>query len=353
MALRLHICMRESFSRSGGLHSYALSLAKGQELLGLEPAIIDNISATGQYGVAYGHLDVDRKEGENSYAHYHFAYGALPFVIPNRAPWKDLPRVYHFHGPWFMEGMVQKNSKIKTRLKRFIESSVYSKFSTFIVASDFFGKILSREFGIDMSRIHTVYPGVDTDRFSFASSTRNARELLGFDPDIATAVTVRRLEPRMGLEDAIQAISMIPDLHLIIAGDGSLRKDLESYRDSLGLESRVHFLGRVSNDQLPLVFQAGDFSIVPTRELEGFGIVVLESMSAGTPVIATNVGGLPEAMGPFATDWCVRPNSPDQLVKTIQAILTNSPSRLQVRAYAVSRSIRNMALEVESVLDTV
>jgi glycosyltransferase involved in cell wall biosynthesis len=72
----------------------------------------------------------------------------------------------------------------------------------------------------------------------------------------------------------------------------------------------VHFLGHIPEEDLPQMYQASDFFVLPTRKLEGFGLVILEAMASGTPVLGTPIGGIPEVIGPFdrellfnGTDW--------------------------------------------------
>lgn len=347
---RIHVCMQEPFIRAGGLHSYVRGLTTGQKELDLSPVILDRISRTGKFGIAGSEI---LRESDDSVAEYHFAHGAFPFIFPPRASWRESPRLFHFHGPWHLEGAVQGDSSSRVLMKKLLEKMVYSRFSQFIVASDYFGITLNRLFKVPENRIQTVYPGVDSARFAFRSNTTDARIRLGVPQDAFVAATVRRLEPRMGIEDAFLAIKELSDVYLVVAGTGSLDQRLRLLSRELGIENRVKFLGRISDEDLPLVYQAADVSLVPTRDLEGFGMVVLESMSAGTPVIATTVGGLPEAMGPFAERWTVAPSSPAALTQRIREIADETSFRSEVRTYATTRSNREMAKSVERVISTI
>ena len=340
--------MREPFTRAGGLHSYVRGLAAGQKELALNPVVVDEVTSKGNYRVAAGTL----VEDTSSVVQYHFAHGAFPFLYPvSRGPWKEYKRVFNFHGPWHQEGEVQGNGKFRVAAKKLLESSVYARFSQFIVASDFFGEELSRSFGVKQENITTIYPGIDTSRFAYSpQASMTARQHFNVPEDAFVAVTVRRLEPRMGIEDALMAISDLPDVFLLIAGTGSLSGSLVDMVNALGIQHRVRLLGRISDAELTLAYQAADVSLVPTRDLEGFGMVVLESMACGTPVIASNVGGLPEAMGPFAAEWTVQANSPKELRSKISELNSSSSIRASVRAYAMTRSNKEMASATENVL---
>ncbi|WP_411374117.1 glycosyltransferase family 4 protein [Arthrobacter sp. MPF02] len=342
--------MREPYTRPGGLHSYVRGLVSGQISIGLKPIVVDSVSASARFNVAQGVLpEVIAADGA-TVAEYHFAHSAFPFLSRPWGPWKEAPRLFHFHGPWHQEGVVQGNGRARVFLKKAVESVVYKGFSRFIVASDAFGNSLAEQFGVEREKITTVYPGVDTDRFSTDLSSAHAREVLDLPSDTPIAAVVRRLEPRMGVADAIVALQSMPDLYLIIAGTGSLNGELQSLVRDLRLTDRVRFLGRVSDEALPLVYRAADVSIVPTRELEGFGMIVLESMACGTPVVATRVGGLPEAMGPFADECSVNPREPKELASKVLSVLDKPSLRREVRSFAESRSNEEMARKVEGVV---
>jgi len=88
----------------------------------------------------------------------------------------------------------------------------------------------------------------------------------------------------------------VPEVLLLIAGRGPLADALQAQIDALGLAQHVRLLGFVPDEQLPLAYRAADLTIVPTVALEGFGLITLESLAAGTPVLVTPIGGLPEAV---------------------------------------------------------
>jgi len=89
---------------------------------------------------------------------------------------------------------------------------------------------------------------------------------------------------------------------LLIGGAGSLRSDLESLTGSLNLQGHVRFLGFIPDNELPLYYQACDAFVLPTRELEGFGLVTAEALACGTPVLGTPVGAIPETLGELQPD---------------------------------------------------
>jgi glycogen synthase len=88
----------------------------------------------------------------------------------------------------------------------------------------------------------------------------------------------------------------VPNVLVLIAGIGPVGVELERQISALGLEENVRLLGFVADENLPAAYRAADLTVVPTVALEGFGLIVAESLAAGTPCFVTPVGGLPEAV---------------------------------------------------------
>src|SRR5437667_11474023 len=104
----------------------------------------------------------------------------------------------------------------------------------------------------------------------------------------------------MGLDLLIRAMAILkrdrPEALLLIGGVGSVGQELESFSEALGLREQVRFLGFIPDEALPLYYQAADVFILATRELEGFGLVTVEALAGGTPVLGTAVGAAPEVL---------------------------------------------------------
>jgi len=142
----------------------------------------------------------------------------------------------------------------------------------------------------------TVVPGgVDVERYSPSAGTDD--RLATGDPAF---LTVRRLAERMGHAPMLRAFASVaarhPGAYLYVAGDGPLRGRLERLAARLGLTDRVTFLGYVPDAELPGVYASADVFVLPTVELEGFGLATLEALASGLPVVATPVGGTVEVL---------------------------------------------------------
>jgi glycosyltransferase involved in cell wall biosynthesis len=286
----------------------------------------------------------------------HFAL----YTLPALGCFKNKPLVAHFHGPWHKEARVEGHGRLNCWARYQAERAVYTRAQKLITLSDFISKELMRCFRIDESRVTVIPGGVDVKRFDVAETRAEAREQLGWSKDRPIILTVRRLMRRMGLENVIEAASMIrekcPDALILIAGSGRLSEELEQQIRTLGLQDNVKLLGFLPDADLPLAYRAADLSIVPSISLEGFGLVAVESLAAGTPVIVTPVGGLPEIIRPFREDLLARGTTAKHLADVLIPALLDLhelPSSKQCKQYAdrydwsvVTASIRKVFASV-------
>lgn len=269
--------------------------------------------------------------------HVHFAYDALGAVAAARL--LRVPVVVTFHGPWAREAAAARRSgRVASAARRFVERRVYRAARRCTVLSPAFAEVLADDYGVDQRRISVVPPGIEGWRFTGLPDRATARVRLGLHEEGPLLASVRRLVPRMGLDLLLEAVARVPQVRLVIAGDGPQRVVLAAQADALGITDRVAFLGRVPDDDLPLVFAAADLSVVPTRELEGFGYVVIESYAAGTPVLATRVGGLVTAVGGLDPSRLVEPDAAALAAAIASAVRDPSvlPQPEACRAYAAT-----------------
>lgn len=232
----------------------------------------------------------------------HFALYTLPALTLPGAP----PLVIHFHGPWALESEAEGESAAKIAVKSWVERLVYRQGVRFIVLSTAFRDLLASEYDVPLSRINIVPGGVDTARFDTGLSRVSARERLDLPTTRPIILSVRRLVQRVGLIKLLEAMPSVkqalPHVLLLIAGKGPLRHKIERHIRTLELEDSVRLLGFVPDNELPVAYRAADLSVMPTQSLEGFGLSAVESLAAGTPVLATPVGGLPEIVADLSPD---------------------------------------------------
>lgn len=247
----------------------------------------------------------------------HFAFYTFPLL--NLL--KDRPLVTHFHGPWALESGVEANRSLAVRVKKWLEQKVYQRSQQFIVLSQTFRDILHQEYAVPLEQINVIPGGVDLKHFDIQESKAEARQKLGWAKDKTTIFCIRRLARRMGLENSIAAMSQVckqyPDTMLYIGGKGQLKNSLQQQIVELGLEENIKLIGYVADEDLPLCYRAADFSIVPTVALEGFGLIVIESLATGTPVLGTPIGGIPEILRPFSTNLVLQSPAVEDLASGI------------------------------------
>jgi glycosyltransferase involved in cell wall biosynthesis len=171
------------------------------------------------------------------------------------------------------------------------------------------------------------------------------RAELGLAPDARIIGVVATLRVEKALEVMISAVAQViqrfPDAHLVIAGDGPQRESLEAQVASMGLTGHVHFLGE-RRDVTPLL-QTVDVGAL-SSDWEGMPLFVLECMATGTPVVATNVGGLPEIVEHDRTGLLVPPRDPAALAAGISALLAD-PERGRLLAATAAERLHDFTID--------
>ncbi len=210
-------------------------------------------------------------------------------------------------------------------------------------------------YGAKPLKMHIIPCGVDLSLFH-PHDKRLAREQIGIEPDTKMVLFVGRMEPLKGIDDLLRAIAHILDDHampcnsvtLSIVG-GSAEDDpdqinaemarLMQMRDELGLNEMVTFLGAQGQDLLPLYYSAADVVVMPSH-YESFGMVALEAMACGTPVVASDVGGLSYTVEDGVTGFLVPDRDPKALADSICDILNDEVFRDQLGAQARQVALR-------------
>lgn len=146
--------------------------------------------------------------------------------------------------------------------------------------------------GAPPERVQVIYNALAPDATASDLDPAIARERLNLPPG-PLLLTVARLTRWKGIDHILQALRSVPGVRLLVAGDGPDDARLRTVVDSAGVADRVTFLGRVPRDTLALYFRATDYTILYSG-YEGLSHVLLESLLAGTPVIASDKGGNPE-----------------------------------------------------------
>jgi glycosyltransferase involved in cell wall biosynthesis len=188
--------------------------------------------------------------------------------------------------------------------------------------------------GVPRPSISVVPCGVDVERF------RPDGPIAPRGPARYRLLSIGRLVERKGIDDVIRALRRVPDTELVIAGGPDLTAldaDPEAMRlrelaERTGVADRVSFLGRVARDDVPALLRSADI-VVCVPWYEPFGIVPLEAMACGVPVVAAAVGGLADTIVEGTTGLFVPPRRPDVLAHQLRELLTDPVRR---EAYGVA-----------------
>jgi phosphatidylinositol alpha-1,6-mannosyltransferase len=208
------------------------------------------------------------------------------------------------------------------------------------------GRILREQWGLSADRIRVLHPGVDVERFTPAARDRAVRAGLGWG-DRPVVLTVGRLQKRKGQDQMIRALGAIrravPDVLYAILGDGEERPALEDLVARLDLGAHVQFLGERDDATLVSCYQQCDLFVLANRQvgrdIEGFGMVLLEAQACGKPVVAGASGGTAETMQVPETGLIVPCDGPDRLAAAVSELLPDRDRLARMGAAARRRVV--------------
>lgn len=225
---------------------------------------------------------------------------------------------------------------------RFAVQHVAKHCDIIVSAGNYAARELVRATGHPISLVR-IPPGVDVHRFSMPSDDEKsaAKKILAtklnIDESSRIVFSASRLVPRKGFDVAISALAGLEDdIHLVIVGTGRDRKRLGELAEKKKVSQRVHFLGRVSDEELVQTYHAADVFTMLCRdrwgslEAEGFGIVFLEAASCGVPVVAGRSGGSDEAVIDGVSGYVVDSESVSEVRKKLNEILSSDDVRKQM-----------------------
>jgi glycosyltransferase involved in cell wall biosynthesis len=269
------------------------------------------------------------------HGHHLFQYTAVLELFKGRSRC-----CYSIHSPaidelritWGAQGLAGKlKSLFGLSIIRKLEASLLNQSSALTALSIYTTSLVARHYGDAVARKIQVIPGwADTARFQILGKDQinEARQRLGWPTDVPVLFVLRRLEPRMGLDNLLQALGIVKKQRfnpkIVIGGDGSLKAYLIKLRDALGLQDNVTFMGFVPAAQLPLAYGACDATVIPTAQLECFGLIALESLACGRPTLVTPVGALPEVMRRFEPAWIARDATSEGIADILGTFLEGS-----------------------------
>lgn len=188
-------------------------------------------------------------------------------------------------------------------------------------------------------RTEVIHHGVDPAPLAVAAARRDAtRAALGVAASDVLVVTVANLRATKDLPTLLRAaatvVSSAPEVRVALVGQGPLEGDLRALHDRLGLDERVVLLG--GRDDVPALLAAADVFTLSSR-YEGLPLALLEALSAGLPVVATRVGGIPEAVTDGVEGFLVPPADATALAAALLALVRDPARRAEMSAHARTR----------------
>ena len=278
----------------------------------------------------------------------------------------EIPFINMFHTLGHMKNRIAKSAnEIEGEYRIQGEKRVIAKANKIIAATVAEKSQLEFLYDTPSSKISVIPPGVDIRHF-YPIPKDEAKEVVNLPENTHMILYVGRIEPLKGIDSLIQAISMIqksgelkccPHSLVIIGGEPEAKPEemnaemarLQDLVEELGIENFVIFLGKQDQQMLPYYYSAAEVVVMPSH-YESFGMVALESMACGTPVIASQVGGLAFLVRDGETGFVVPGNDIEKLSNRLVDLIRNKELRNKLGAksadYAQLYSWENISSKI-------
>ena len=265
-----------------------------------------------------------------------------------RAAWGNIPLIHMFHTLGHLKNQIARDESERAPQSRLDgEAHVAAIADRLIAATPVEVAQLCDLYGADPAKIVVIPPGVDLRHFTPMARTR-AKQMIGIPPQRKNILFAGRIEPLKGIDTLVEAITLLNARHAtsladtcvtIIGGDpwaetlDAEMERLQRLRDDLGLEELVAFAGARDQEILPMYYAAAEMVVMPSH-YESFGMVALEAMAMGTPVIASEVGGLAYVVRDGYNGFLVPRRDAEALAGRILSLLHDSELRARLSAQA-------------------
>jgi len=276
--------------------------------------------------------------------HSHYWLSGLA-ALKLREKW-NVPILQMFHTLAHLKNEIARSpDEMEGSLRLDSEKKVVDEVDHIIAATEIEQEQLLHYYAADPEKISVVPPGVDLTRF-YPIPQDEAKAVIGIPPNEKVILFVGRIEPLKGIDNLLKSIAFLrqsnvlttcPHYVAIIGGDPDKPRELldqemrhlQDLNQRLGLDDMVVFLGKKAQDSLPYYYSASEVVVMPSH-YESFGMVALEAMACGTPVIATRVGGLQLLVNDGVTGLSVPDDDPQALATQLMQMLCEQGLRAKL-----------------------
>ncbi len=298
----------------------------------------------------------EKKDIQYDLVHAHYWLSGLAGMILKER-WQ-VPLIQMFHTLGLMKQRIGRTAEERESDARIGgERAVMRTADRIIAATEAERSQLELLYGVNHQKVSIIPPGVDTHHF-YPIPPDEAKEAIGISPKDRMALFVGRIEPLKGVDTLLRAMALVkqncksficPHYLVIIGGDpeghpenqtGEMQR-LQALCGELGLDEMVLFLGKRDQHTLPYYYSAAEVVVMPSH-YESFGMVALEAMACGTPVIASQVGGLAFLVKDGETGFFVPAQNPEALAEKLRLLFVDHDLRARFgeRAVAYAQGFR-------------
>ncbi len=312
----------------GGIGRVAFKEAELLQARGIEASVVSLSThagfRVGNVGFIFA-LEHLVREADIVHLHYPF-YGTQEIVwwLKSRKKIKKLVMTLH------MDATAGGWKWLAANIHRaFIQDHLLKQADTLIVSSRDYAEHSSYR---DMASKTIELPfGVDEDIFCPGPARR---ELFGLPANAQVITFVGGMDQAhafKGVDVLLEAIARVPNVHLLLVGEGALRTQYEQHAERLGIDPRCHFVGRVEEPQLVEAYRAGDVLAFPSISgAEAFGLVAVEAQACGIPVVASALPGVRTVVAHEETGLLVPPREPASLATALSRLLEDVALRARM-----------------------
>jgi glycosyltransferase involved in cell wall biosynthesis len=263
--------------------------------------------------------------------HYPFIFGAE--LVRLASALNRAPLLVSFHNDLIGEGARAKIFSLYQRLSAILTVRAASRLC--VLSLDHYdSSILSRALTNRGPVVVDLPNGVDVDLFSPSGPTVDLSQRYGIAPDAKVVLFVAALDLAhhfKGLDRLLRAFRFLPTtVWLLVIGDGDLRPRYEKEARDLGIGDRVVFTGAIPHEDLPPFFRGAGLTVLPSSPPESFGLVLIESLACGTPVVASNIPGVRTVVDHGVDGLLVEPGDPGALAEAIRHLFRDDAIREQM-----------------------